>query len=156
MSKDKRPIERPKYDTQLMPSEIAPRTLLTLPDSLKKYLNENGLDFRFLNAQQFRANGNYHKTQWIPFKVTPDMAADLGIPQVTSEGHIQRRDLILGVRTKALSSKYKEEKYRKNKALSNYSKTEAKKMRDDARQKGLGDHISVEEGYDEEDGFKSV
>lgn len=150
MSKDKRTTETVKKDPVLNDEMFSYGNTLALPDSLKKYLTEKGLDWRFLNAREYRNAGNFHRSHWQPLKITAEMA-DLGFASTTAEGLIQRGDLILGTRPKTLSAKHKEFLVEKNRRYSNFAKDEAKKMREDIRRKGLSDHVKVEEGYDEDE-----
>lgn len=126
---------------------------LTLPQELKTYLADQGMDFRFLNAAAFRQAGNYHHSDWRPFDVrqAKSLSAATG---ATAEGLIQRGDLILGIRPKTISAKHRETLNRRNKAYSqaNVAKSQAKQFREAIRDQGLSEHASVDEGYDEDDG----
>lgn len=151
MSKEKKPIETPNHDPVFSDAAFTHNNLLTLPDVLKKHLTDKGLDWRFLNAREFRAAGGYHKSHWKPFVADDEIRGKLGIGALSAEGHLQRGDLILGIRTKALTAKHKEYLTEKNRRYSNFAKTEANKMREEIRRRGLGDSVQVEEGYDEDE-----
>ncbi len=147
-SKDKRQVETPKRDPAFISEEFTYHNALALPMELKQHLTEKGLDWRFLNANEFRKSGNYHRSHWKPFAVTPD-TAEL-ISTSTAEGLIQRGDLILGVRPKAISAKHREFLAERNRKYGNFAQDEAQKLRDDIRRKGLSG-VRVEEGYGKED-----
>lgn len=149
MSKDKRQIEEPNCDTQFLDPEFAYNNMLALPQGLKTYLTDKGLDWRFLNATQFRAGGNYHRSNWKALNVREHESATELVSGITAEGLIQRGDLILGVRTKAISAKHREFLAEKNRRYNNFNKEKAKEMRDDVRRKGISG-VSIEEGYGED------
>lgn len=148
--KDKKMTETPSRDPVFTDEAFTYNNMLALPDSLKTYLTEKNLDWRFLNAREYRNAGNYHRSHWQPFKVTPDMS-DLGITAVTAEGLIQRGDLILGVRTKAISARHKEFLTEKNRRLSGFNKTKAKELQEDIRRKGLNDSVKVDDSFDDDE-----
>lgn len=141
--KEKRSTERPNHDPNTKGNfEYGNR--LVLPEALKASLNEKGLDFRFLNASEFRASGNYHRSQWVPYKFDDaDEAAKYG---ATAEGVIARGDLVLGVRPKAITAKHREFLRERNRKYSQFNKTEAQKMRQHIKDSGLGGHVRVVEG----------
>jgi hypothetical protein len=149
MTKEKKPIENALYDSSLADAAYTQNNLLTLPDQLKKYLTDQGMDWRFLNATAFRANGGRHKSDWQALRVPPDVR--IGLSAVTAEGHVIRGDLILGIRPKTISAKYKETLKERNRAYSNFGKTEATRMREEVKRKGLGEHVSISEGYDDDE-----
>lgn len=145
--KEVKPREVSSHDPNLVSDEYAPNNTLTVPQVIKDYLIKNELDWRFLNASQFRAAGNFHGSQWRAFKIPPELAG-AGLTS-SAEGIIQRGDLILGIRSKGLSAKYKEQLAQRNKAYSNFNQTEAKKMREHVRKAGI-EGVSIEEGYEDE------
>ncbi len=147
-SKEKRVAEVPKHDPSFVSEEFTYHNALALPVDLKAHLTAKGLDWRFLNANQFRSAGNYHRSHWKPLQVTPDMVGL--ISTTTAEGLIQRGDLILGVRPKGISAKHRDFLAERNRRYNNFAKDEAQKMREDIRRKGLAG-VKVEEGYGKED-----
>lgn len=148
--KDKKLFETSNKEPLFVDKDFSFQDRLALPADLKKYLNDEGMDYRFLNSSEFRASGNYHRSHWQPFKAPADIV-QAGLYGVTADGHVQRGDLILGIRPKALSAKHREHLKQKRSKYSNFAKTEAKRMQQEIRDKGLGDHVRVEEGYDEDD-----
>lgn len=127
---------------------------LTLPSELKTYLAEQGMDYRFLNAAQFREAGNYHHSDWRPFNVNQAKSLK-NAPGATPEGLIQRGDLILGIRPKTLSAKHKEALARRNKAYSqvNHAKSQKKMLQDQIRDRGLSEVVSVDDREDGDEGY---
>lgn len=130
---------------------------LALPKKLKDYLNSQGMDFRFLNATQFRASGNYHGRDWRPFDVRAAKSLGGETFGANAEGVIQRGDLILGIRPKNISAAHKERLAKKNAAYSaaNVAKTHAKQIKEQIRERGMGEYTRVEDGddYSKEEGF---
>lgn len=149
MSKDKRQTDSPSHDSQFLDPEFAYNNMLALPQELKTYLNDKGLDWRFLNATQFRAGGNYHRSNWKALNLREHSTAVDMVSGVTAEGLVQRGDLILGIRPKGISAKHREFLAEKNRRYNNFNKEKAKEMRDDVRRKGISG-ITVEEGYGED------
>lgn len=147
--KESKPKEQRNIEPKFGEEEFTYGNMLALPPEIKTYLIDQSLDWRFLNASQFRAAGNYHRSHWKPLNVKehPPIASMAGS---SAEGLIQRGDLILGVRTKALTAKHKEFLNEKNRRYGNFAKDEAKKMRDEVRRKGL-EGVTVKEGYDEDE-----
>lgn len=148
MSKEKRPIDSRLYDPGLADENFVQGNLLTIPVPLKTFLTEQGMDWRFLNAKEYRANGSIHNSQWQPLKVPADL--DLGLTAVTAERHLQRGDLILGIRPKTISAKHKEALRKKNELYSNFGKNEAKRLKEYVKSRGMS--VKISEGYDEDEG----
>lgn len=146
--KEKRPVETKDRDPQFVDAEFSYSDRLALPAGLKKLIAEKGLVYRFLNAAEFSKNGNYHRSHWQPFVMSPeDMSEDTF--GATPGGQIRRGDLILGVRPKSINDAHQKHLAGKRRAYNNFSKTKAKELRDDVRRKGLSDHVVVHEGYDD-------
>lgn len=155
--KEKKPTEKVSKDSlwegSATGSDVGNR--LALPAELKNYLNAQDMDFRFLNASEFRAAGNYHKSDWRPFDARNAKSLK-GNFNANAEGLISRGDLILGIRPKAVTAKHKGLINRRNVAYANFSKTEAKALKDQAKASGLGDKVTVTEGYEEDSkGYQS-
>ncbi len=147
-SKDRKYKETPNRDPGIKEGAFEYGNKLSLPEELKASLTKQALDWRFLNASQFRESGNYHRSNWIPYKVLAGEAATYG---ATPEGTIVRGDLILGVRAKSMTAKHKEFLKERNQRYAQFNKTEAQKLRQAARDSGLGGHVKVVEGYDGDD-----
>lgn len=144
----------PIWDGPTKASEVSGR--LALPSKLKEYLNAQGMDFRFLNATQYRASGNFHKSDWRPFDIRGAKSLAGETFGANAEGIIQRGDLILGIRPKTISAAHKQRLADKNQRYSqaNVAKTQKKQFQEQVRDAGLGEYVSVKEGYDEgETGF---
>lgn len=150
MNKEKKPIDTPVKDPVFTDESFTYNNTLALPDNIKNYLTDKGLDWRFLNAKEYRGAGNHHRSHWQPLKITEEMGK-LGMSATNAEGLIQRGDLILGVRAKAVTAKHKEYLKEKNRRYSNFGKTAAREMREEVARKGLSGAVKVDEGYDEDE-----
>lgn len=149
MSKEKRPIQSPTKDPEFSfdRSQFF-ENRLSLPNALKEHLAKEGLDYRFLNAAEFRKNGNRHQSHWRAY-VLPENYAALGVTGVTPERLIQVGDLILGVREKRITKAHKEFLSDQNTKYNGYNKQKAKEMRVLARQHGVEEDADIHEGYDD-------
>lgn len=120
---------------------------LSLPDAFKENLTKQNLDWRFINAEQFRIKGNQHRAHWKPYQVPNPK--EVGIDGLTPEGLIQRGDLILAVRDKKVSTAHKKFLNERNQRYQGHNKQVASELRQMAREAGMSDSVKVYEGYDE-------
>lgn len=150
--KDTKKSDTPSRDVTFRSTEFAFNNRLALPDEVKEYLTGKGLDWRFLNAQEFRASGNIHRSHWRPFKIPAEMAGADGFYGANAEGLIQRGDLILGVREKAITVAHKEHINKRNKALYQQATVEgqAKKLKETVRESSIAADTKILEGYEDE------
>lgn len=121
---------------------------LSLSDTLKSHMSENNLDWRFINITQFRAASNTHRSRWQPFTVPDAMRASCG---ATAEGLIQRGDVLLAVRDKAITAAHKKILADKTRRQSGYNKQAANELRQLARENKVQDQSKVYEGYEDND-----
>jgi hypothetical protein len=153
MSKGKeiKKTEEPSRDSTFRDAEFAFNNKLGLPQELKDYLTSQGLDWRFLNAREYVANGNIHSGHWRAFKVPADKVNAEGFYGANAEGLVQRGDLILGVRTKAISAAHKEHINKRNQALYRQGSVEgqAKKLREVVKDSSLSAETRITEGYED-------
>jgi hypothetical protein len=153
MSKEKKPTSAPVRDPEIkFDRSTFFQNRLALPEALKAHLNAQGLDFRFLNAGEFRKNGNRHQSHWRPFEMKEGYQA-LGLTGVTPEGLVQVGDLILGVREKQISKAHKEFLAERNRVYSGnkYNKEKAKELRALAKTHGVSDETEIHEGFEDND-----
>jgi hypothetical protein len=118
---------------------------LSLPESLKAEMTEKGLDWRFLNSNEFRRRGNMHKSYWQPYKPTGTENA----AYCNAEGLIQRGDLILGARQKRISALHKDYLDKKNRANAGINREQARQLKKMAVDAGVGKAMKIHEGYEE-------
>lgn len=119
---------------------------LSLNEEQKAYLKGQGVDWRFINAANFSANGNVHRSHWKPLTLTGEAAIKFG---ANAGGQVQRGDLILAVRPKEVSAKHREFLDRRNAIQKGSIKQAAKQLKQSARDYGVGDQTKVYEGYEE-------
>lgn len=154
--KDLKPKQKPSRDSEFggaFSYDQMFNNRLSIPASLKAYLKEQGLSWRFLNANEFRVNGSMHRSHWKPFKVPAEQKTDL---ETTAEGLICRGDLILGVRDEQITSMHKKFLKDRTDRQTSSTKDSAKQLRAMAREAGV-EKMKITEGYDEDDrGYKSV
>lgn len=117
---------------------------LSLPDSIKEKLKAEGLDWRFINAAQFRQDGGIHKSHWRPYKASGEIATTQG---VNAEGFIQRGDLLLAVREKKISKMHRSFLDQRNQRLKGINKQQADEFRQRIREEGRSGQVKVVEGY---------
>lgn len=123
--------------------------LLTLPAALKERMKAEGKDWRFIDANQFRADGQMHRSHWKPYIVAAE--EDKRAFGANAEGVIMRKELILAVRDKAISRAHKDFVNKRNKAQNAYNKTQAQELKKAARDYGVDGETKIYEGYDEND-----
>jgi hypothetical protein len=120
---------------------------LALTEDIKSYLNENNLDWRFINAAQFRSEGNVHRSHWKPFKFDNVSFGSV----LNAEGYIMRGDLILATRPKGVTQAHRKFLKQRNNVQKGFNKAEAQKFRQSFREQGMESQARVIEGYEDED-----
>lgn len=146
--KEKKTKEKPNRDPSVLrldPNEFFNNTL-SLPQSLKEYLKGEELDWRFLNAGEFRSRSNSHRSNWRVFVVPDSMRTELG---ATAEGTIQRGDVILGVREKQVSAVHRKIIADRTRRQSGANKQSANELRNMAKQAGVSGQTKIHEGYED-------
>jgi hypothetical protein len=122
---------------------------LKIPDHIKAELDKKGLVPRFVSLKVLQDNGGYHPKGWTPYTVeNPQVNPITG----TAEKTFRIGDLVLAVKTKEQHAKHKEYLSQRSAAQSQEHKNNVKEMRDKIRDSGAGKHISLIEGYEENDG----
>lgn len=120
--------------------------ILGLPQTLKDKLKEDGKDWRFINAAEFRRNGNLHQSHWKPLVVSGAEATALG---ADANGMIARGDLLLAIRDKGMSKAHRAFLDKRNASQLGHNKESARKLKQAAMDYGVADQTKVFEGYDE-------
>lgn len=114
---------------------------LSLPQNVKDHLGEKGLDWRFINAGQFRSSGNTHRSHW-----KPHIFDQVEFGQ-SAEGHITRGDLILATRPKAVSAGHRKFLKERNNRLNAFNRTKAQELKASMAEAGVKGKVT--EGYEE-------
>ena len=149
MSKEKKPTVNPKRDPEIkFDYQEFYQNTLSLPQAFKEKLKSEGLDYRFLNRTEFRKNGNTHRSHWRAY-VLKDSPENVGLIGITPDGHIQRGDLILGVREKAMSAGHVKYLRQRANQYANHNKAKADEIRTLAREHGVESETKVFEGFED-------
>ena len=148
--KDTKPVEAKNTEPEISGFSYDEffQNRLALPQAVKDYLAKKGLDYRFLNANEYRRHGNTHRSHWKPFEAPEELSSAIDL---TVDRHIQRGDLILGVRPKQISAAHRKFLTERNRRYSGYNKDKAQEIRDMAREAGASQQVKVYEGYEEND-----
>src|ERR1019366_1810737 len=98
MKEGRKPIEK-------KPSKFAhffSKKLLEVPKHLAEELKAQGLEARWINGEDYKANGGMHRDGWRPYvrKAVQQSADELALGEWGEAvgGVVRRKDLILGVR----------------------------------------------------------
>jgi hypothetical protein len=83
--------------------------LLEVSAALKAELTAQGLEWRWINGQEYKENGGMHKDFWKPYiqKNKPVDEGGLGEWAGEASGVVRRKDLILGVRPKLMGDSHR-------------------------------------------------
>lgn len=123
---------------------------LALPEGLKKELEDQGLEGRWVNSKELYANQGYHPKNWVPYKKKSSDTMDTRdfLSGSDPSGIIRRGDCILAV--KKLEDAQKHRAYLKQKAdrYTRFNKEKAEELRNYARESRV--NSTVDEGYEEE------
>lgn len=119
---------------------------LVVAKALQDELRGKNLEWKYINANQFRANQGHHKAHWKPYNYKSGSPVT-EIQGVDVEGFIRRGDLILGVRPVELGNKHRAHLKAKNDLLDNITKSQADQLKESAKERGV--NIKVEEGYED-------
>lgn len=125
---------------------------LSISPELKKSLESQGFEYRFVDSKQLIANSNYHKEGWIAYVKQTDDTIDSGSDfQVGTDpdGNIRRGTVVLAIRPKSLGDKHraKLEQKRLRYNAENYNKSQASELKQLAAERNV--RVDVHEGYDE-------
>jgi hypothetical protein len=141
--KDVKPKEQPNHEPDFdgFSYDEFFQNQLSLKSAIKDYLNEKGLDWRFINAGQFRSQGNTHQSHWTPIKFEN---VEFG---QNSEGYIHRGDLILAGRPKRMGVAHRKFLAQRNALQSSVNRSQAQQLRQSMRSAGVSGKVS--EGYED-------
>lgn len=121
---------------------------LSLADALKDKMRKENLDWRFINASQFRSDGNIHRSHWKPYRLE---GADVVTFGANPEGLINRGDLILAVRSTKITQAHKQFLAKRNAAQKSENAVGASELRKMAKAAGVEKEAKIYEGYEEND-----
>lgn len=99
----KKPISQKR---EKKPFSYQKMSMLDVPPELKKELEEQGLECRWINAPKLRGQQGFNKHYWKPYKVNYDK---IGIDNFfrSPDGYLVRGDVILAARPKDIGDAHK-------------------------------------------------
>lgn len=121
---------------------------LKLSNELKTEIANQGLEYRFINKARFSRDGNYHSGAWKPYNTKSRNVVET-FAGVDPEGIITRGDLILAVRPKLIGNKFRQRLLEKNARYAAFNKAQAEELRQMAKAAGIGDEVTIHEGYED-------
>lgn len=123
---------------------------LAIDPGLKAEIESQNLTYRWINYKQLKAMGGYHRFGYRPYK-PKDESGDAHTFKFgrSPEGYIQRDDLILAVRDKELTEKFKQYIDSENQrlAMGATDKAHREELREYNRSRGIKGY--VEAGYED-------
>lgn len=121
---------------------------LQIPSHIKKELEAAGLVARFVSMKKISDNGGYHPRGWTPYTIkNPNTNPITG----QAESIFRVGDLVLAVKTLEMHKKHLDFLKNRSAMQSQSQKDSVKAMRDKIREGRADKHISLLEGYDEDD-----
>ena len=124
-------------------------TNFDIPEDVKKELESQGLEGRWLSAKRVYENNGYHKSGWQVYRRDPSAILDgafkaFGDP----DGLVRRGDTILGVKTKEMAEKHRS--YLRQQAdaqsMANVKKRHVEELRNIARE--ANEDVNIEQDFD--------
>lgn len=119
---------------------------LKIPNHIQAELDEAGLVPRFVSVKKVADSGGYHPKGWTPYTIKNPTENPL-TGQMDKTFRVG--DLILAVKTKQAHNAHLAELRRKSDAQSASHKNSVKEMRDRIKDSGADKHVSLIEGYEE-------
>ncbi len=120
---------------------------LKIDDELKREIEEQGLEYRFINVTQLKKNLGRHANDWMPYKRKSTSSLNEFKWGQDPDGYTVSGDSILAVKPKELAEKARALIAFKNKSLTNINKVKADELRQFAKDSGLS--AQIHEGYEE-------
>ncbi len=114
---------------------------------LKQELEDLGLEYRFIDYKQAKANGGVSRTGWKVYRRDTSDPRLQGINTMTDpDGFVRQKSLVLAVKTKANAERKRQAILKQNKQLSGYTKSVTDELSADAEK--LGGSSRVISGYE--------
>ena len=114
---------------------------------LKKELQEQNLEFRWIDFKRARLNGGRSLGGWIIYKRRSEDPRMQGISALADpDGLVRNGSMVLAVKTKANAEKQRRRRDQLSKSFSDYNKLLADELSQDAKR--LGGSTKVLAGYD--------
>lgn len=114
---------------------------------LKQELEEQGLEYRFIDFKQAKLNGGRSRAGWIVYKRVSKDPRLAGIEALAdADGLVRQGSMVLAVKTKAGADRQRKRRDDQNKTLRRYTQTVTQELDGQARQ--LGGSSRIIAGYD--------
>jgi hypothetical protein len=143
-------VESKKATKPPLPSFMS-QSLFDIDPELRKELEEQGLEGRFVNVGQMQEFGGRHAKGWVPYK-RKSLTTEESIFGKDPDGYIRRgKDLVFAVKTKEEAERHRAYlDYNAKEAQVDKKKTKHKKMLEDyVRDNKMNDYLRVTEGYED-------
>lgn len=114
---------------------------------LKKELEDQGLEYRFIDFKQARLNGGRSRAGWMIYKRQSEDPRLQGIAALADpDGLVRQGSLVLAVKTKASADRQRARRDAQTAALNGYTNFKVKELDGEARK--LGGSSRIIAGYD--------
>lgn len=108
-----------------------------IDDVLKKELADAGLAYRFIDFKQAKLNGGRSRAGWIVYRRQSPDPRMAGVKALEDpDGLVRQGSMVLAVKPLAAAAKQKARIAAQNRLLSDYNKTAAEDLTNDARKIG--------------------
>lgn len=146
----RKPLSSKPAQTQVFEEDIFGNALAMDP-ALKVELQEQGLEWRFVDRKQLTDMGGYHKRGWQAYKRRGHATMDKQefVFGSSPDGYIYRGSLVLAVRPISVGDKHRAVLAQRADRYKQVNKTAAKELKQKANEAGLD--VEIHEGYEEND-----
>lgn len=122
---------------------------LQIPAAIRKEIASKGLVPRFVSTKKIVESGGYHPNGWVPYQIENPVKNPI---TGQADSIFRVGDLVLAVKTKQQHAR--QTQYLRDKAENQQKaqKNSVKEMRDRIKDSRADKHISLIEGYEENDG----
>lgn len=132
--------EKPKGKSTA--AAFSPRSLLDVPEDLKRELEEKGLECRWVDAKQMAEAGNMHRNHWEIYRRDPaSISSEAKVFGLPPDGTIRRGTVVLAVRPKDLGQAHKAMLKEKADRLTTSVKKQGAELKQLARRANVLDRI---------------
>lgn len=119
-----------------------------IPEEIQKELDAKGLKARFVSIKVIQEAGGYHPKGWTPYKL--DKPRENPITG-TADPLFRVGDLVLAVKTKEDHARHLRHLAMRSESQALEQKKSIQEMRDKIRESRAEKHVSLLEGYEEND-----
>ncbi len=123
-------------------------SLLHVDKEIKKTITEKGFACRWINATQYRNNGNFHHAGWRPYKheVSSEQRGSLDFQYgVSAEGYLIRGDNLLAIKPLEHQKRWADRVRRQAKINAGQGEEKVQEFREKARELGAKALVGYEE-----------